>query len=101
MRRLYSAVYVRRLGFAATCTSSTTPVTSRSMGSSPLALISNFGGRDYLTHADTEGTRQRMNLPRFRGHCRSHGSAIGVCHGQTQAAGVHDRIQGADGAIDP
>jgi glycerophosphoryl diester phosphodiesterase len=36
-----------------------------------------------------------LNLPRFGGHPRSHGSAVGVCHGQTQAAGIHDRVQGA------
>src|SRR5207247_7635546 len=29
-----------------------------------------------------------LNLPRFGGHPRSHGSAVGVCHGQTQAAGI-------------
>jgi hypothetical protein len=28
-------------------------------------------------------------LPRFRGHCRSHESAVGVFHGQAQTAGVH------------
>src|SRR6266568_123301 len=31
-----------------------------------------------------------MNLPRFGRHPRSHESAVGVCHGQTQAAGVHE-----------
>jgi hypothetical protein len=48
--RLYSAVYVRRRGFAATCTSSATTGTCASMESSRLALISNFGGRD-LSHS--------------------------------------------------
>src|SRR2546425_11359856 len=36
----------------------------------------------------------KMNLPRFGGHSRSHGSAVGVWHGQTQAAGGHDGGQG-------
>lgn len=35
-----------------------------------------------------------LNLPRFRGHCRSHESAVGVFHGQAQAASVHERVQG-------
>src|SRR5687767_12291788 len=30
-----------------------------------------------------------LNLPRFRRHLSSHESAVGVCHGQTKAAGVH------------
>ena len=34
-----------------------------------------------------------VNLPRFGGHPRSHESAVGVCHGQTEAAGVHEGIQ--------
>ena len=38
-----------------------------------------------------------LNLPRFGGHLRSHESAVGVCHGQTQAAVVHGGIQGAGG----
>src|SRR2546425_11785343 len=42
-----------------------------------------------------------MNLPRFGRHSRSHGSAVGVCHGQTQAAGVHDGVQGAGGPDRP
>jgi len=46
----------RRRGFATTCTSSCVTVISRaSMGSSRLALLSNFGGRDCLTHPGTEG----------------------------------------------
>src|SRR3989442_12321467 len=36
-----------------------------------------------------------VNLPRFGRHPRSHESAVGVCHGQTQAAGVHEGVQGA------
>ena len=36
-----------------------------------------------------------LNLPRFGRHSISHESAIGVCHGQTQAADVHDGVQGA------
>src|SRR5213593_2428568 len=36
-----------------------------------------------------------LNLPRFGRHPRSHESAVGVCHGQTQAAGVHEGVQGA------
>src|SRR5207245_2478539 len=36
----------------------------------------------------------QMNLPRFGGHPGSHGSAVGVCHGQTQAASIHDGVQG-------
>jgi hypothetical protein len=32
----------------------------------------------------------RMNLPRFRGHPRSHESAVGVVH--DQAAGVHEGV---------
>jgi len=57
IRRLYSAVYVRRRAFAATCTSSATTATPprASMGSSRLALISKFWGRDCLTHPGTEG----------------------------------------------
>jgi hypothetical protein len=35
-----------------------------------------------------------LDLTRFRGHCRSHESAVGVFHGQAQAAGVHERVQG-------
>jgi hypothetical protein len=35
-----------------------------------------------------------MNLTRFRGHCRSHESAVGVFHGQAQTAGVHGGVQG-------
>ena len=30
------------------------------------------------------GRRRPLNLPRFRGHPRSHESAVGVCHGQAQ-----------------
>ena len=33
-----------------------------------------------------------VNLPRFGGHPRSHESAVGVCHGQAQAAGVHEGV---------
>jgi hypothetical protein len=58
IRRLYSAGYARRRGFATTCTSSglATVISSvASMGLSRLALISNFGGRDCLTHRGTEG----------------------------------------------
>jgi hypothetical protein len=36
----------------------------------------------------------RMDLTRFRGHCRSHESAVGVFHGQAQAASVHGGVQG-------
>ena len=35
-----------------------------------------------------------LDLTRFRGHCRSHESAVGVIHGQAQAAGIHGRVQG-------
>ena len=35
-----------------------------------------------------------VELTRFRGHCRSHESAVGVVHGQAQAAGVHGGVQG-------
>src|SRR5215467_539924 len=35
-----------------------------------------------------------LTLPRFGRHPRSHESAVGVCHGQTQAAGVHEGVQG-------
>jgi enoyl-[acyl-carrier-protein] reductase (NADH) len=52
---LYSAVYVRRRGLAATCTSSPPTATCASIGSSRLALLSNFRGRDCLTHPGTEG----------------------------------------------
>jgi hypothetical protein len=55
IRRFYSAVYVRRCGLAATCTSSATIETCASMALSRLALINNFGGRDCLTHPGTEG----------------------------------------------
>src|SRR3989442_14377271 len=34
----------------------------------------------------------QVNLPRFGRHPRSHESAVGVCHGQTQAAGVHEGV---------
>lgn len=67
IRGLYSAVYVRRLGFATTCTSSATTATGPSMGLSRLTLISNFGGRDCLSHPDTEGSASaavlRINQP--------------------------------------
>src|SRR5882724_10523726 len=43
----------------------------------------------------------RLNLPRFGRHLRSHESAVGVCHGQTEAAGVHERVQGGGGAAGP
>ena len=33
-----------------------------------------------------------VNLPRFLGHPRSHESAVGVVHGQAQAAGVHEGV---------
>src|SRR5581483_8573897 len=62
IRRLYSAVYVRRRGFAATCTSSATTATCASIGSSRLALLSNFGGRDCLTHPGTEGRRRGWHV---------------------------------------
>src|SRR5438094_84154 len=39
-----------------------------------------------------------MNLPRFDGHPRSHESAVGVVHGQRETAGVHEGVQGPDGA---
>src|SRR5713226_4620344 len=42
-----------------------------------------------------------LNLPRFGRHPRSHESAVGVCHGQTQAAGVHEGVQGGGGAARP
>ena len=35
-----------------------------------------------------------VELTRFRGHCRSHESAVGVVHGQAQTAGVHGGVQG-------
>jgi len=35
-----------------------------------------------------------LELTRFRGHCRSHESAVGVVHGQAQTAGVHGGVQG-------
>jgi hypothetical protein len=43
-------------------------------------------------------TYATMNLPRFGRHLRSHESAVGVCHGETEAAIVHDGVQGAGGA---
>src|SRR5215510_388689 len=55
MRRLYSAVYVRRRGFAATCTSSGTTFTRPSMASSRLALYNNFRDSDCRIHLGTEG----------------------------------------------
>src|SRR6059036_2919248 len=42
-----------------------------------------------------------LNLPRFRGHPRSHESAVGVCHGETEAAGVHEGVQGGGRAACP
>src|SRR5262245_4951091 len=59
MRRLYSAEYIRRLGLATTWTSSITAATCPSMGSSPLALITNFGGRHCLIHPGIEGRAPR------------------------------------------
>jgi hypothetical protein len=47
------------------------------------------------------GHYERVNLPRFGRHPRSHESAVGVCHGQTQAADIHDGVQGPDGAAGP
>ena len=38
---------------------------------------------------DSEGIERALNLPWSRRHLRSHESAVGVCHGQTEAAGVH------------
>jgi hypothetical protein len=29
-----------------------------------------------------------LSFPRFRGHLGSHGSAVGVCHGEAKASGV-------------
>src|SRR5262249_16635950 len=63
IRRLYSAVDVRRRGFATTCTSSAPTATCVSIGSSLLALT-NFGGRDCLTHPGTEGGAPVTSLAR-------------------------------------
>jgi len=35
-----------------------------------------------------------LTLPRSRRHARSHGSAVGVCHGETEAASIFERVQG-------
>src|SRR5262249_20120210 len=35
-----------------------------------------------------------VNLPRFGRHPRSHESAVGVCHDQTQTTGIHEGVQG-------
>jgi len=40
-----------------------------------------------------------VNLPRFRGHPRSHKSAAGVCHGQAQAAGDLAAVREAGSAL--
>src|SRR5437867_5986713 len=39
------------------------------------------------------GSAAGLNLPRFCRHLRSHESAVGVCHGQTEAAGVHEEFK--------
>ena len=36
--------------------------------------------------------KRELSLPRFCRHLRSHESAVGVCHGQTEAAGVHEGV---------
>jgi hypothetical protein len=64
MHRSYSAVYVRRRGFAATCTSSAPIVARPPSGSFRLALISSVGIEDCLTHLVTEG----FSLLRQSGH---------------------------------
>jgi hypothetical protein len=43
-------------------------------------------GLDILASVGGTGVAPLLNLPRFRGHCRSHESAVGVIHGQAQAA---------------
>jgi Sigma-70 region 2 len=48
-----------------------------------------------MSQARSRAIDRLLNLPRFGGHPGSHGSAVGVCHGQTQAAGIHDGVQGA------
>ena len=35
-----------------------------------------------------------LDLTRFRGHCRSHESTVGVFHGQAQTTGIYERVQG-------
>jgi transposase-like protein len=34
-----------------------------------------------------------VDLTRFRGHCRSHESAVGVFHGQAQTTGIYKRVK--------
>jgi len=56
VRRLHCAVYVRRQGFATTCSPSATGPSARSsMASFPLAIYSNFGRSDGLTPPEAEG----------------------------------------------
>src|SRR5262249_48033180 len=55
MHRLYSAVYVRRRGFAATCTFSGSTFTCPSMGSSRLAL--------YIKFRDSDSCHRELNNP--------------------------------------
>src|SRR5207249_2561722 len=55
-----------------------------------------FLGFDFRRVRSLRGVwRAQVNLPRFCRHLRSHESAVGVCHGQTEAAGVHEGVQGA------
>jgi len=38
---------------------------------------------------DSPAVPAALTLPRFRRHARSHGSAVGVCHVETEAASVY------------
>ena len=42
-----------------------------------------------------------VNLPRFRRHPESRESAVGVCHGETEATGFHEGVQGRGGRARP
>ncbi len=48
-----------------------------------------------LRHSSLHAKKyDELDLTRFRGHCRSHESAVGVFHGQAQTAGIYERVQG-------
>jgi hypothetical protein len=59
----------------------------------PLFRSAILGRSSHASEARTTRTTssilRSLSLPRFRGHPGSHGSAVGVCHGKTEASIIH------------